>query len=304
MMPSTDSQNPNIFDLLNERHKPIHKLLINATQHKQDPEAWRSLGVAFDNPNFAPFGSISPKASVKEQIVEAWRNLLGEYTRHFDLDIPCDGVLLGGFAPVVAGLYQLCSQFRIPAYTAIMGPAPLVDGQRRGFVLAGYRRVPSPKKLRKDTPQEGQPLTAEDAELRDLMPETEVKYFTLPARHEVTRHDRYIHLSSRPLTPDRAKELATVCPQSLVSVPVVNPPPAGADCADFQDGVNEIAQAVFDNKCAVLSDGAAGETILRLYALLGHAVPFYYVQTEITPATQPGGAATHNVVGVGKIPRF
>jgi hypothetical protein len=288
------------------------RTFINATQHPQRSEQWAEFGIRFDRPDFAPFSSVSPKSSIREQAVMAWRKAMGEYTRHFDSDITCDGFLLGGYAPLVVSLYQLASQFRVPTFSAVMGPAPLVDGQRRGFVLAGYRRIPSPKKLRSETPREGQPLPpasleeieAEEAIAADLMPESEIRYFMLPQGHEVKNHDRFVHLSSRPLTEARRAELATVCPQRLISVPPVNPPPAGSCERSFQDSINEIAEVAISESCAILSDGAAAETLLRLYALLGHCVPFHYVATEITPATVAGGAPTHKVVGVSKIPRF
>lgn len=285
--------------------------LINATQHPQNAQDWAALGVSFDSPTFAPFATISPNASIRDQVVAAWRKTLEEYTRLFESDIPCDGLLIGGFAPVVVGLYALASQFRIPTYTAIMGPAPMIDGKRRGFVLAGYRRIPAPKKIKKDAPIEGQPLPPETAEeieaqaaLIELIPEIDLEYFYLPSGHEVTRHDAFIHLSARPLTDARRGELANVMPHTLISVPPALPPAPESDLSGFQDGINAIAKVAFAEKCAILSDGAPAETLLRLYALLGHCVPFYYVKTKVTPATIEGGSPTHEVVGYEKIPRF
>jgi hypothetical protein len=81
------------------------------------------------------------------------------------------------------------------------------------------------------------------------------------------------------------------------------PPEPDASMASFQEAINDIVKAIVEYRAPVLFDGAPAETLLRLYSIIGHAVPCYYVKTEVTPATVAGGAAQHRIVGVEKVPR-
>lgn len=292
MMPTFDPKNPNLMDhILGGSEPSFSKLLINATQHPQgsQAEAWARLGIGFQGEDFTPYGPFNPKHDTRAQVRDAWRNLLNQLDDVLLHDMPVDGFLLGGYAPAVLGLYQLLSQFRHRSYVAVMGPAPLVDGQRRAFVLSGCRLIPMPRSLKNAVQREGQPIL-EKFEDGDLV---------LPSSLPNMRHDRLLHVSARPLTEERAAEINTVAPQRLIgSAPALPPPPDG-DMVGFERAVEDLARVVVEERCGVLLDGPPAETMLRLYALVGNLVPFYYLKTEVVP-----GQKLPTIIALDKIPRF
>lgn len=298
---------------MNYRPHPLSSrplVLINATQHSQAAslDIWRSLGVDFTDPDFAPYSQVSPKQPIHDQIVEAWRKLQGEMDRCFNNDLPFDGFLLGGYAPMAAGLYSYVSQFRRPSYCAVMGPAPMVDGQRRMFVLSGYRRIPSPKKTRQSVPQEGQPMMPEAlARLDELERGLDVvempSPFYLPNRFSVDNFASLVHVAPHALTEQRRAELSCFTGAKLISSMPALPPAPDENLFDYYEAVNDILRLVVEHRCPVLFDGPPVETLLRLYSVLGQVAPCHYVKTEMV-APAPGEKPRNVACGIAKMPRI
>lgn len=267
--------------------------LINATQHDQSAQPWADLGVEFGDPSFCPYTTFDPKRGTREQVVAAWRNLLAHFDRCLHYGDKVDGFLLGGYPPVVLGLYQFLSQFRQTSYVAVMGPAPIIDGQKRTFVLSGLRRIPTPRALKAQALFEGQPLPAEDQDV----PASQER-FAIP-KIDQTKIDpsRLVHVSARALTDGRRAEIARVSPAALIASFPALPPNPDHSLDGFLAAVDDIARLACDNRCGILLDGPPAETLLHLYALLGHQLPFYFAKTE-----KIGNDLV--LVAVEKVPRF
>jgi len=271
--------------------------LINATQHDQTSSPWSDLGVSFHDPAFCPYTAFSPQQPTRAQVVSAWRSLLARFDRVLALGERVDGFLLGGYAPAVIGLYQFLSQFRQTSFVAVMGPAPIVDGQRRGFVLQGLRQIPTPRSLRAEVVREGAILPPEQD---DLDVPTTHSAFVLPTiTPQQMKADRLIHVSARPLTDARRAEISTVSPYTLIASTPALHPPAGHDMGDFLEAIEDIARQAATEKCGILLDGPPAETLLHLYAQLGHQHPFFFAKTEVVEAGKPA-----QIVAVEKVPRF
>lgn len=56
-------------------------LLVNGSQHDQSPSLplWSQLHVAFTHPDFTPWGLISPKTSLKQEVSNAWARIQEEW---------------------------------------------------------------------------------------------------------------------------------------------------------------------------------------------------------------------------------
>ena len=280
--------------------------LINGTQHPQTQNAqdWAKFGIEFTNPDFRPFSSIDPHKNIRTEALNAWRALLAEMDRNFNGDEIVNGVLLGGYAPITISLYRLLSQMRVPTFCAVMGPAPIVEGQRRQFVLAGCRRIPSPKGVKAAAPIQGQPLPPEvletsevEEDAENMPPEYMPEYVTLPSTFEVTRTDRFVYVSSRGLSPEQEAKIAAIAPQKLIATMPVNPPPIEADLSEYQGEINALVKTITETGAPVLLDGAPVETTLRLFALIGHCCPIYFLKTRGTSPQQ-------EFTGVAKVPQF
>lgn len=267
--------------------------LINATQHDQSNQPWPDIGVHFDDPDFCPYTTFDPKRSTREQVVAAWRNLLAHLDRQLQSGEKVDGFLLGGYPPVVLGLYQFLSQFRQTSCVAVMGPAPIVDGQKRAFVLSGLRRIPTPRALKAQALFEGQPLEAEDPDV----PAEQARFAIPKIDQNKIDPSRLIHVSARALTDARRAEVARVSPVALIASFPALPPNPDHSLDGFLAAVDDIARLACDNRCGILLDGPPAETLLHLYALLGHQLPFYFAKTE-----KIGNDLV--LVAVEKVPRF
>lgn len=270
--------------------------LINATQHDQSGQPWDNLGVEFENPSFCPYTTFDPKRGTREQVVCAWRNLLAHLDQKLASGEKVDGFLLGGYPPVVLGLYQFLSQFRQTCVVAVMGPAPIVDGQKRAFVLSGLRRIPTPRALKGQALFEGQPLEAEDQDVPSFQ-----NRFAIPKIDQTKiDHSQLVYVSARALTDARRAEIATVAPPTLIASAPALPPNPDHSMEGFLSAVDDIAKLACDNRCGILLDGPPAETLLHLYAILGHQLPFYF--TKSAGSAPPPAPA--KLVAVEKIPRF
>lgn len=269
--------------------------LINATQHSQVSPPWSDLGVTFLDPAFCPYGPFLPKHGTREQVVAAWRNLLDRFDNALYNGEDVDGFLLGGYPPAVLGLYQFLSQFRQRCYVAVMGPAPIVEGQRRAFVLQGLRSIPTPRALKSSVVSEGQPLPSEHPDI----PTAETFVIPKIQPHQID-HSRLVYVSARPFSEARAEEIRNVSGVQIVASAPALPPPAGHSLADFEAAIEDIARLACELRCGILLDGPPAETLLRVYALLGHMLPFWFTKTEVV-APPPAPA---QLVAIEKIPRF
>lgn len=269
--------------------------LINATQHDQSKTPWGDLAVQFLDPSFCPYGAFDPKRSTRDQVVAAWRSLLGKLDTALFQGEQVNGFLLGGYPPVVLGLYQFLSQFRQTSYVAVMGPAPMIEGQRRTFVLQGLRRIPTPRALRSSLVFEGQPLQAEDPDV----PET-ARFVVPKIPPHAIDHSRLIYVSARPFSEARKEEIRSVSGVEVIASAPALPPPMGHDLADFESAIEDIARLACEYRCGILLDGPPAETLLHTYSILGHMLPFWYTKSEA------GGPppAPAKLVCLDKIPRF
>ncbi len=264
--------------------------LVNGTQHDQTNTPWASIAVHFEQPSFLPYRAIDPNVSLKKQIKGAWENLLQHIDTMQSQDLRVDGVLLGGYAPVVLALYQYLSNMRQRCYVAVMDEAPIVEGQRRTFVLGGCRSIPTPKKLRTEVQREGQPIVGDGSRHSlGLVLDTQVD------------HTRLIHVSARPLTADRRAELKRIFPQELIATsPVLPPPSSMEDLEDFTDKIADLAHLAYTHKCGILLDGPPAETMLHLYAHTScTCLPFYFLKTEVKEQGKPAVP-----VSLEPVPRF
>ena len=260
--------------------------MLNATQHKQNAVDFLNFGIEMLEPDFTAFGNFDPKKDTRKQCLAAWRNLLDRVDEIMDRGGRVDGYLLGGYAPAVLCLFQFLANMRHPSFVAVMGQAPIKEGERRQFVLAGVRRIPTPHSLKKKGNEEGQPLR-EDHD------------FFLPSEPLRVDHGKLIHLSARPLTEERATDVSLVAPQKLIGVAPVLPPPADHDLDAFEVGILDVCMEAVKNRCGVLVDGAPAETFLRVFGILGHALPFYFLKTEVKE-----GQKLPSIVALEKIPQF
>lgn len=281
---------------MNTMIKPRETYLANGTQHNQKGQPWETVGFGFHVPAYVPYTAFDPNRGTQRQCVEAWRNLLGHIDNLLDADLPVDGVLLGGYAPAVLALYQFLSNQRTRCYVAVMDAAPMVEGERRQFVLGGARLIPTPRTLRAQAPVEGQPLAPED-ELTELLPAR--KALAMIPRDEIDV-SKLIHVSARPLTPARRDELKSVVSHTLIGTAPVLPPPSSSDMEDFKAGIATLAETAHEAKCGVLLDGPPAETMLHLFSYLhGTELPFYFLKTEVKEAGKPAVP-----VAMELVPRF
>lgn len=267
-------------------------VLLNGTQHPQGPSraAWDKSGVLFTNPDRPLWGEIDPKRSLHDQVVESWRAMLKEMDRCHAEGQAFDGVMLGGYAPMVASLYRLASGCRHAVFAAIMAPGVMPDGVKKGFVPAGVRMIPPPLELR-------DPFDKGEGERKSKGKRT-------------LRYDRLVFASARPFqverdpkTPDvpcRKEVIAQVESATIIDTKPALPPLPNADMTSYEQAVRDIVDEADAVGCPILLDGPPAETLLRIVALATpRGIPLYFLRTEILEAGKLG-----RVLGVEELPRF
>lgn len=246
-------------------------VLVNATQHSQEGQPWPSLGIVFTDNNFTPWQSFSPQKDVRDQVKVAWRNVLAHLDHcHSDGIIP-HGIMLGGYAPAVAGVYHWARQLRVPCWVAVMGPAPMIDGQKRGFVPVGVRQI---------FPQLGEAVG-------DWQDQQKTTFF---------------RVGSRPFTEDRREQFSVFTPRQIVDKfeEYLLPPGNGMVPAELILYCQELAGEARKAKASLLVDGLPAETMLYLLQFAKvNRVQVYFLKTEV-----PQGGGIPVPVGVAPMPRW
>lgn len=275
-----------------QRNRTLY--LVNATSHEQSKTPWHTIDTVFHAPDFRPIVEVDPNKGIQRQCTETWRRLLNHVDALQEQDKPIDGFLLGGYAPIVLSLFQFLSGQRQRSFVAVMGEAPIKEGERRSFVLSDVRSIPTPRTLRKAAPEEGQPIS----EMDDLAITT--RKVLHPIDVEKIDHNKLIHMSARPLDDARRATLKNLFPQTLIASAPVLPPAPLSDMEDFCFAIAELAELGHNNKCGFVFDGPPAESMLHLYSYIsGTNLPCYYIKTAQPDKTKPAIP-----VGLERIPRF
>lgn len=267
--------------------------LINGSQHDQTASLpdWDRAGVSFANPDRPLWGAIDPNQPIRKQALVAWRSLLAEMDRCHGIGLPFHGIMLGGYAPIVSGLYHLAANMRHAVFAAVMAPSKLVSGEKKTFVPSGVRLLPPPAVLRDPMDLSSPPSSS-------------------ATKRKGLRYDRMVYTSARPLevernpkTPDvpcRKEVIATVEGATLLSTKPALPPLPGSDLEAYTQAVKDIVELADAEGCPILLDGPPAETLLRV-AGLAHVkgIPLYFLRTEILEAGKVG-----RVTGVEELPKF
>ena len=245
--------------------------LINSTQHDQTPSllTWREIGVDFNNPQFTPWGPISPTSSLKMVTKNAWKDIQAQWQNERQNGILPQGLLLGGYAPVCIPIASWClAQALAPAVVvAVQAPAPMIDGQRRPPILAGWRCLP---------PQ-GVILQKQGTGIGEQ---------TLPEKKPIHSVRRLIHVSARPLADDRKKLIEMHTSLQVVGpcLPAL-PPQPGVDLESYEQQVAAYIDAAIEHQAALLLDGPPVETAVRVGLLArSYNVKVCYVRTGLPVA--------------------
>lgn len=274
--------------------------LINATQHPQAKDApnWANAGIEFIDPDFVAYEAFSARQPTRAQVINAWRKVLAKLDLSLANGVKVDGFLLGGYPPAVLGLYQYLSQFRQNCVVAVMGPAPMIDGQKRAFVVGGARLLPTPRTMRTEIAREGEALDPEDFDAPSLEGDLVIPKIA----REKMRTDRLVHVSARPLTDARRAEIQAVAQVELIASTPALPPPPDHSLEDFKEAIKEIARICVSERCGVLLDGPPAETMLHLYSWIGHQHYFHFLKTEMI--ARNGEAPKPQIVSLDLVPRF
>lgn len=246
-------------------------LLVNATQHNQEGLPWPALGIQFTDNTFTPWSAFSPTKDIRVQVKTAWRNVLSHLDSCHANGIIPHGIMLGGYAPAVGGIYHWSRQMRVPAWVAVMGPAPIIDGERRHFVPVGCRQI---------FPQLEEPVGA-------WIDQQKTKF------HRV---------GSRPLTDERREQLANITPRELTDQfeEYLLPPQDGVTPAELIMYCQDVASNARKARASVLVDGLPAESLLYLtQSCKSNRVQIYFLKTEV-----PAGGGFPVPVGVAPMPRF
>jgi hypothetical protein len=246
-------------------------MLVNGTQHSQEGLPWPSLNIQFTDNNFQPWGAFSPAKDIREQVKVAWRRVLDHLdAQHANGVIP-HGVLLGGFAPAVAGIYHWSRQMRVPAWVAVMGPAPMKDGEKRQFVPVGARQI---------------------------FPQLQEPVGSWADQQKTTFH----RVGARPLTDDRREVLTGITPRTVQDCfeEYLLPPQTGVTPAELILYCRDVASNARKARASVLVDGLPAEALLYLLqSCKANRVQVYFLKTEVRP-----GEKVPTPVGVAQMPRF
>jgi len=252
-------------------------ILINGSQHDQTQSAplWADCGVQFSNPAFTPWGIVSPTTPIKQAVATAWGKVQEEWQRCRATGNVPSGVMLGGYPPLIIPIASYIMAQGLPplVLVAVMGPAPSVEGERRRFILQGWRALP---------PQgiilgEGNPLP----------PKPNYRWGAM------------IHCSARPLAGERMMDLENHTTADVINpCPPALPPAPGVDLDAYEEGCREFVETAVRSKVGqILFDGPPAETAIRV-ALLARSVGVacYFVRTG---APVPGSIPP--IVGIEKM---
>lgn len=246
-------------------------ILVNGTQHSQEGQPWPVIQIQFTDNNFTPWGTFSPTQDIRDQVKSAWRRVLDHLDRcHSDGTIP-HGVMLGGYAPAVAGIYHWARQMRVPCWVAVMGPAPMVDGEKRRFVPVGARQI---------------------------FPQMQEAVGSWADQQKTTFH----RVGARPLTDDRREILAEITPREIQDKfeEYLLPPSNGTVPAEMILYCEDVADKARKAKASVLVDGLPAEALLYLLqSCKANRVQVYFLKTEI-----PADGGFPVPTGVAQMPRF
>lgn len=245
--------------------------LINGTQHSQEGLPWPSLNIQFTDNNFTPWGRFSPTEDIRKQVKDAHRKIL-EHLDHCHSDglIP-HGVLLGGYAPAVAGAYHWLRQMRQPCWVAVMGPAPMKDGEKRQFVPQGCRQI---------------------------FPLVEEPQGNWQDQSKTT----FLRLGARPLTDDRKEVIGSITPRTIIDKfeEYLLPPSNGVTPSELILYTQDVCKEARKTRASILVDGLPAEALLYLVqSAKSNRVQLYFLKTEV-----PAGGGLPVPVGVSPMPRF
>jgi hypothetical protein len=245
--------------------------LVNGTQHSQEGQPWPALNISFTDLMFTPWGTFRPDQDVRDQVKAAWRRVLEHLDKcHSDGQIP-HGILLGGYAPAVAGIYHWARQMRVPVWVAVMAQTQMKDGEKKVFAPVGARQI---------FPQLSEPVG------------------NWADQSKTTFH----RVGARPLTDDRREILAGITPRDVQDKfeEYLLPPTTGVTPAELILYCGQVAEQARKSRASVLIDGLPAEALLYLVqACKSNRVQVYFLRTEIRPDQK-----IPTPIGVAQMPRF